>query len=179
MTRHAATGFLLAAALCAGLASAPSLGAQALEKPRLDAGRVTGEVLAGTYAGIGGFLVGRATAVRLAEVAGAVEEPTLRRVGWAGGILGGGLATAGVVYGIGGLGETAGDFDATWLGSGAGFVLSATVARLLFGADGAPPEGMRPAARWATINALALLPAIGATIGFNSTRRIAVPLSAQ
>ena len=66
-----------------------------------------------------------------------------------------------------------------WLGSGVGFVLSASVARLLFGADGTPPEGMPPGARWATINALALLPAIGATIGFNSTRRIAVPLSAQ
>ncbi|MBM3884949.1 MAG: hypothetical protein FJ361_03775 [Gemmatimonadetes bacterium] len=179
MTHRAATGLVLAAALCAGLGSARPLGAQALEKPRLDAGRVTGEVLAGTYAGIGGFLIGRATAVRIAEGVGAVEEPTLRRAGWAGGILGGGLATAGVVYGIGRLGETAGDFDATWLGSGAGFVLSATVARLLFGADGAPPEGMRPAARWATINALALLPAIGATIGFNSTRRIAAPPSAQ
>lgn len=177
--RRAATGLVLAAAVGAGVLASRPLGAQALEKPRLDAGRVTGEVFAGTYAGIGGFLIGRATAVRVAEVVGAVEEPTLRRVGWAGGILGGGLATAGVVYGIGGLGETAGDFDATWLGSGAGFVLSATVARLLLGADGAPPEGMRPAARWATINALALLPAIGATIGFNSTRRIAAPPSAQ
>ena len=179
MTHRAATGLVLAAALCVGLAAPAALGAQALEKPRLDAGRVTGEVVAGTYAGIGGFLVGRAVAIGIAEGLGAVEEPTLRRLGWAGGILGGGLATAGVVYGIGGLGETAGDFDATWLGSGVGFVLSASVARLMFGADGTPPEGMPPAARWATISALALLPAIGATIGFNSTRRIAAPSSAQ
>jgi hypothetical protein len=179
VTHRAATGLVLAAALCVGLPSTRPLGAQALEKPRLDAGRVAGEVVVGTYAGIGGFLVGRTVAVRLAEGLGAVEEPTLRRLGWAGGILGGGLATAGVVYGIGGLGETAGDFDATWLGSGVGFVLSASVARFLFGADGTPPEGMPPAARWATINALALLPAIGATIGFNSTRRIAVPPSVQ
>ena len=179
MRRLAATGLALGAALCVGLLDASALGAQALEKPRLDAGRVTGEIVVGTYAGIGGFLVGRSAAVQLAEAVGAVEEPTLRRVGWGGGILGGGLATAGVVYSIGRIGETAGDFDATWLGSGAGFVVSATVARLLFGADGAPPEGMRPAARWATINALALLPAIGATIGFNSTRRVPAPSSAQ
>lgn len=179
MIRRATTGLGLAVALCAALAGAHPLAAQALERPRLDAGRVTGEVIAGTYAGIGGFLLGREVAERIAEAVGAEEDPTMRRVGWAGGILGGGLATAGTVYGIGRLGETAGDFDATWLGSGVGFVASAALARVLFGADARPSEGMRPAARWVTINALALLPSIGATIGFNSTRRIAVPPSAQ
>ena len=172
MSRRAATGFALGAALCVGLAGAPALGAQALEKPRLEAGRVAGEVVAGTYAGIGGFIVGSFVAEEFAAAIGARHETTLRHTGWIGGALGAGLATAGAVYGIGSLGKQAGDFDVTALGTGVGFATSLGLARLILGADGTLPEGMSTRARWATVNALALLPAIGATIGFNSTRRL-------
>lgn len=145
---------------------------QTLEAPRLVPARVAGEVVVGTYAGIGGFIVGSFVAEEFAAAVGARHETTLRHTGWIGGALGGGLATAGAVYGIGSLGNQAGDFDATLLGTGVGFAASLGFARLLLGADGTMPEGMSTRARWATVNALALLPAIGATIGFNSTRRL-------
>ena len=83
--------------------------------------------------------------------------------------IGGGLATAGVVYGIGSLGDQSGDFDATALGAGVGFAASMALARLLLGPELDPPSGMRTTARWATANLIALLPAIGASVGFNAT----------
>jgi hypothetical protein len=162
----------LAVALAIILAVPSVLRAQALEPPRLVPARVAGEVVAGTYAGIGGFIVGSFVAEEFAAAVGARHETTLRHTGWIGGAIGGGLATAGAVYGIGSIGNQAGDFDVTALGAGVGFATSLGLARLLLGADGTLPEGMSTRARWATINALALLPALGATIGFNSTRRI-------
>jgi hypothetical protein len=45
------------------------------------------------------------------------------------------------------------------------------LARLLLGPELDPPSGMRTTARWATANLIALLPAIGASVGFNATRR--------
>lgn len=159
------------AALCAlALAAAPA-GAQRAEEPRLNAGRVLGETVGGAYAGIGGFIVGRFVAEEAAELVGVTHEKTRRGLGWAGGILGGGLATAGAVYAIGNLGDQTGDFDATYLGTGVGFVAAIGMARILLGPDGRPPENSSTAMRWATANVIALLPAIGATIGFNSTRR--------
>jgi hypothetical protein len=106
-----------------------------------------------------------------AELLGVRSEDTRRRLGYLGGVIGGGLATAGTVFAIGNVGDQTGDFDATYLGTGAGFVLALGLAKVLLGPDGRPPESSSTAARWATANVIALLPAIGATIAFNSTRR--------
>jgi hypothetical protein len=165
MTRR----LLASAVLVAGLAAAA--GAQRAERPRLNAGRVAGELVAGSYAGIGGFIVGRFVGEEGAELLGVRSEDTRRRLGYLGGVIGGGLATAGTVFAIGNVGDQTGDFDATYLGTGAGFVLALGLAKVLLGPDGRPPESSSTAARWATANVIALLPAIGATIAFNSTRR--------
>jgi hypothetical protein len=162
--------FALALLLAVG-AGTRTIAAQPTDRPRLDAARVAGETLVGAYAGIGGYFLGRYVADRVTHLAGVENEETHRKVGMVGGVVVAGFATAGAVYAIGSMGDTGGDFNMTLAGTGAGFVLSLGVARLLLGPDVRPPEGMGTGARWATANVLALLPAIGATIGFNSTRR--------
>ncbi len=151
------------------LASTPALG-QRVERPRLDAGRVAIESIGGAYAGIGGFLVGRVAGEQLGELVGVRSDETRRRVGYASGAVVGTFATAGFVYAVGSIGDHAGDFDETLAGAGVGLVAGWALSKLIF-AEGAPSPGMNTAARWAAINVIALMPAIGATIGFNSTRR--------
>ena len=154
------------------LISATTLSAQQLDKPRIQPARVVGQVVVGGYSGIAGFVIGRFAAEGISDVVGIENETAMRRIGFVGGVIGGGLATAGVVYGIGNIGDQTGDFDATYLGTGVGFVAALGIARMILGPEGRPREGMSTSARWATANIVALLPAIGATIGFNSTRRI-------
>jgi hypothetical protein len=147
------------------------LAAQPVERPRLEPARVTGELIAGAYAGIGGYFLGRHLAHEIAGVFGAESEATIRRVEFVGGAAGGILATAGAVYGIGSIGDQAGDFGETALGSAAGYLVAIGVARLVLGPDLRPEPNMGTGARWAIANVLALMPAVGGTIGFNSTRR--------
>ena len=153
------------------LATARVLRAQQIEKPRLEPARVVGQVIVGGYSGIAGFVIGRFVAEGVSGAVGIENETAMRRLGFTGGVIGGGLATAGVVYGIGSMGDQTGDFDATYLGTGVGFVAALGIARLMLGPEGRPREGTSTATRWATANIVALLPAIGASIGFNSTRR--------
>lgn len=145
--------------------------AQQLEKPRLEVWRVGAQTVVGGYAGIGGFVVGRFVAEGSVRLVGADHETTIRNLGYVGGVIGGGVATAGVVYGIGNLGDQTGDFDATALGTGVGFVAALGIAKLVLGPTERPRQDMSTATRWAAANVIAMLPAIGATIGFNSTRR--------
>lgn len=145
--------------------------AQQQGTPRLEPWRVAGQTVVGGYAGIGGFIVGRFVAEESGRLVGAENETTVRNLGYVGGVLGGGLATAGVVYGIGNLGDQTGDFDATALGTGVGFVAALGIAKMVLGPSERPRQGMSTATRWAAANVIAMLPAIGATIGFNSTRR--------
>lgn len=145
--------------------------AQQLEKPRLEVWRVGAQTVVGGYAGIGGFVVGRFVAEGTGHLLGADNETTIRNLGYLGGVIGGGVATAGVVYGIGNMGDQTGDFDATALGTGVGFVAAVGIAKMVLGPSERPSQGMSTATRWAAANVIAMLPAIGATIGFNSTRR--------
>lgn len=157
------------------LALAATLLATPLEaqraRPPLSAGRVTGELVAGTYVGIASYLIGRYAGERIADLAGAERDATIRRAGIASGVLIAGLATAGTVYGIGNVDGQTGEFDATYLGTGVGFVAGWALSRAILGPEERPKQGMSTAARWATANVIALLPSIGATIGFNSSRR--------
>ncbi len=172
MARRGLRRAALAALCVTGLGAVPDRAqAQPVEKPQLGALRVAGEVVLGGYAGIGGFVVGRFAAEGAAGLLGARHETTVRNLGFVGGVVGGGLATAGVVYAIGNLGDETGDFDATYLGTGVGFVAALGIAKMFLGPGGRPREGMSTSARWAAANVVALLPAIGATIAFNSTRR--------
>lgn len=162
-------GLACLSAMATLLAAVPTAAQQ--QRPSLNAGRIAGEVFAGAYVGIGGFLIGRYVAEQVSDRVGVTSDLTRRRVGVAGGGLLAGLATAGTVYAIGSVGDQAGDFDATLLGTGVGFVAAMGVARMVLGPLGSPREGMSTAGRWATVNVLALLPAAGAAVGFASTRR--------
>lgn len=164
------TRVLQLAVLAAALAVSDVAEAQQA-RPDLNAGRIAGEAFAGAYAGIGGFLIGRFVGERTSDLVGVDREETRRRVGFATGVVVAGLATAGTVYGIGNIGDETGDFDATLLGAGVGFVGAVALARMTLGPSERPREGMSTAMRWAAANVIALLPSIGATIGFNSTRR--------
>lgn len=163
----------LAAGVLLALLALPAIaaGAQEQPKPRLDAVRVAGEALGGAYAGIGGFVMGRYVGTGIADLVGVESEVTRRRTGYAVGMITGGAATAGAVYMIGSMGNQAGDFNATALGTGVGFVAAVGIAQLFLDPDGRPRAGMSTRMRWTAINIVALLPAIGATVGFNSTRR--------
>ena len=166
MPRASSTLALLALLLVPALA-----GAQEEAKPRLDAVRVSGELIGGAYAGIGGFVLGRYVATSIADRVGVESEVTRRRTGYAAGMVTGGFATAGAVYLIGSMGDETADFSATLLGTGIGYVAAVGIAQLFLDPDGRPREGMSTKMRWTAINIVALLPAIGATVGFNSTRR--------
>jgi hypothetical protein len=159
-----------ALALVLLMGSALPLAAQQA-RPPLSAGRVAGELVAGTYVGIGGYFVGRFAGERMADILGAERDATIRTVGLASGVLVAGLATAGTVYGIGNIDNQTGEFSATYLGTGVGFVAGWALSRMMLGPQERPREGMSTAARWAVANVIALLPSIGATVGFNSSRR--------
>jgi hypothetical protein len=159
-----------ALALVLLMGSALPLAAQQA-RPPLSAGRVAGELVAGTYVGIGGYFVGRFAGERMADILGAERDATIRTVGLTSGVLVAGLATAGTVYGIGNIDNQTGEFSATYLGTGVGFVAGWALSRMMLGPQERPREGMSTAARWAVANVIALLPSIGATVGFNSSRR--------
>lgn len=162
--------FFRAALLLAAL-TLPAVSHAQQARPDLNAGRIAGEAFAGAYAGIGGFLIGRFIGERTSDLLGAEREEMRRRVGFASGVALAGLATAGTVYGIGNIGDETGNFDATLLGAGVGFVGALAIARMTLGPSERPREGMSTAMRWAAANVIALLPSVGATVGFNSTRR--------
>lgn len=155
---------------CVLMLGATSLDAQQA-RPSLNAGRVTGEIIVGTYAGIGGFIVGRYVGERVGEVIGVTSEDTRRRLGYASGVFAGGLVTAGSVYAIGNMGDQTGDFATTYLGTGIGFVAAWGLSRAILGPSERPQSGYSTAGRWAIANTIAFLPSLGATIAFNSTRR--------
>lgn len=155
---------------CALLLSAAVLDAQEA-RPSLSAGRVASQIVVGTYAGIGGFIVGRYVGERAGEIIGVTSDDTRRRLGYGSGVFAGGLVTAGSVYGIGSMGDETGDFATTYLGTGVGFVAAWGLSRAILGPSERPRSGYSTAGRWAIANAIAFLPSIGATIAFNSTRR--------
>jgi hypothetical protein len=155
---------------CALLLSAASLHAQQA-RPQLNAGRVTAEIVVGTYTGIGGFIVGRYIGERVGEIVGVTSDDTRRRLGYASGVFAGGLVTAGTVYGIGSMGDQTGDFATTYLGTGVGFVAAWGLSRAILGPSERPRSGYSTAGRWAIANTIAFLPSLGASIAFNSTRR--------
>lgn len=164
-------GFLAASLLGATWLTVPTQLSAQQARPSLSAGRIIAESVGGAYAGIGGFVIGRYLGERTGDIIGVQSDVTRDRIGFASGILLGGLATAGTVYGIGNIGDETGEFDATYLGTGIGFIAAVGLARLTLGPSERPREGISTAGRWAMANVVALLPALGATIAFNSSRR--------
>jgi hypothetical protein len=164
---------LIALALTACALGRP-LGAQESEgpsgRPALEPLRIGGEVVAGAYAGFLGFYVGRFVGERVGDLlrlegTGDAHRTTMLVFANAGAAFG----TAGTVYGIGSIGDQTGDFGTTLLGTGLGYATAVGLNRFI-----CPPAGRAPRASRCRIIADAvevLLPAIGSTIAFNSTRR--------
>ncbi len=140
-------------------------------RPTLSAPRIGGEVVAGAYAGFLGFYVGRFAGERLSDLVRLDDEVGARRgtvmtLGYAGAA----FATAGAVYGIGSLGDQSGEYGAALLGTGVGFVAAVGVNAVLF-PRASRTSGSYDASRRLMDAIEILLPAIGSTIAFNSTRR--------
>lgn len=171
MTRTGRTG--VAVALCA-MAFARSLAAQGdgagrLGKPELQPLRVAGEVVAGGAAGYAGYFAGRFVGVSLADLLRIDSNGGRTVVIDAFAYASAGFATAGAVYGVGSIDGQTGEFGAAMLGGGAGFALAVLTNQLLRPRR-TPESGGSRAARLAAEVIEVLLPSIGATIGFNSTR---------
>jgi hypothetical protein len=131
--------------------------------------RVAGQLVVGTYAGLGGYFIGRLVGTRIADLVGASDRDAAN-AGAVSGVVGAAFATAGTVYGIGAIGDQTGGFGATLAGTGAGYLVSIAVNALVF-RDGPVTTTGAARARWLYTGLEGFLPALGATIGFTSTRR--------
>jgi hypothetical protein len=155
----------------ATMASAQAAEAPRLGTPTLSAPRIGGQVVAGAYAGFLGFYIGRFTGERLSDLLQLEDEGGVRRgavlsLAYAGAAFG----TAGAVYGIGSIGNQTGEFGGALMGTGLGFLAAVGVNHLLF-PKASRESGTSSSSRRLTDAIEILLPAIGSTIAFNSTRR--------
>ena len=139
-------------------------------RPALEPARVAGEALAGAYAGIAGYFVGSMTVSRIAELSSASDEMK-EHFAFVGGVVGAGAATAASVWAIGNIGDQTGSFPISLAGTGAGLAAGILINQLIYGHARLPSEGESSRMRWVEASLEALLPSIGATIAFNSTRR--------
>ncbi len=161
---------------CALVLVTASLAAQAApvassNRPALEPLRVGGEVFVGTYAGLGGFLIGRYLGGSLADLMPDAAESTRDEIAHWTGLAAGGAATAGGVYAIGAIGNQTGSYPLALLGAGAGYLTALAVTRLIDRPSGPAVTPQKSRARWLQATVESLLPAIGATIAFNSSRR--------
>jgi len=137
--------------------------------PPLSGARVAGEIGAGLLGTPLGFIAGGVTTEWVAEHVG-IEDPTASRVALVGAWTGAALATAAGPWVVGVRGRTTGSYAAAVAGSLVGGAASYAVVRLndRTGDDPRPPCRLRCALAAAAAFAL---PSIGATVGFNMSRR--------
>jgi hypothetical protein len=166
-----AVALSLALACGAALPSARAQQAAPQKRPALEPARVGGEVLAGTYAGLGGFLLGRFAGGAVAGLMPDAAESTRDNIAHWTGLLAGGAATAGGVYAVGAMGNQTGSYPLALLGAGAGYAAVLAVTHLIDRPSGPAVTPQKSHARWLEATVESLLPAIGATIAFNSSRR--------
>jgi hypothetical protein len=139
-------------------------------RPDLEPARITGELLAGAYAGIGGYFLGSWSIGGLAELTD-MSDAMKEHIAFVGGVLGAGAATAASVYAIGNIGDQTGSFPVAVGGTAAGVAVGILLNQMIYGHARLPSEGESSRMRWVEASLEAMLPSIGATIAFNSTRR--------
>lgn len=147
-----------------------STSASGKSRPDIEPARVFGQVFAGAYAGIGGYVIGTWAGGLLAEALPASEK-TRDQISFGIGVIGGGLATAASVAAVGNIGDQTGSYPMALVGTAGGIAIGALLNQLLYGHARLPAEGLSSRARWVEASLEALLPSLGATIAFNSTRR--------
>lgn len=140
-------------------------------RPALEPARIAGQVLAGAYAGIGGYLIGTLTGNLVGDVLTRASQDTREQVGFGFGIAGGALATAASVSAIGNIGDQTGSFGTALVGTGGGVLAGLLLNQVMYGHARLPSDPQSSRMRWVEASLEALLPSLGATIAFNSTRR--------
>jgi hypothetical protein len=140
-------------------------------RPEVEPARVVGELFTGAYAGIGGYFLGSWAAGGVADLFGEASDDMKDHIGFVGGVLGAGLATAASVAAIGNIGDQTGSFPTAIAGTAAGVAVGIVLNQVIYGHARLPSEGESSRLRWVEASLEAMLPSIGATIAFNSTRR--------
>jgi hypothetical protein len=139
--------------------------------PPVEPARVAGEVLAGAYAGIAGYFVGSWTGSALGRLLPTASDGTRHQIAFGAGIVGATLATAASVSVVGNIGDQTGSYPAALAGTVGGVAAGLLLNQLLYGHARLPSEHGSSRVRWIEASLEALLPSVGATIAFTSTRR--------
>jgi hypothetical protein len=166
-------------ALCAGAApaqwgpvpvGAEQSGAVAEGKPAIRYERVAGEVVAGTYAGVLGYFVGRGVGTIATTMMKSDHDRLREHIVNDVGIASAAFAIGGTIFAIGNIGAESGSFRNTMVGVSAGVGASLLMSKLLFQGRMPVNEG-RSHRKWLMATLDASLPAIGGTIAFNASRK--------
>ena len=144
------------------------LGAQS-DTPPLEGGRVVSEVGAGLLAMPIGFVIGGIVTERIAEGFGASDQRA-SQVALVGAYTGAALATATGPWLVGTRGRVTGSYAATLGGAVAGGLGSYVLVRIFDDDDDSSDRPCRLVCSLATV-AIFALPSVGATIGFNLSRK--------
>jgi len=140
-------------------------------KPDIEPARVAGEVLAGAYAGIGGYVIASWASGFLTDRLTDASEGTKQQIELGFGVVGAIAGTAVSVWAVGDIGDQTGSYPATVMGATGGVVTAFLINKALYGSARLPNKPGSSRMRWVEASLEALLPSIGATIGFNSSRR--------
>ena len=167
-------------ALPVGVRSAPasqycamSLGGCLLsttDKPEIRPERVAGELVAGTYAGVAGYFIGRGVGVALTGFMADDQDQLRENIVNGVGMVGGTFAIGGAIYAIGNIGAETGSFEKTMGGVAIGSATSLIISRLVFKGH-VPADKWSARRKWWVATLECSLPAIGGTIAFNRSRR--------
>jgi hypothetical protein len=142
-----------------------------MRTPPLEPARVAGQVLAGAYAGIGGYFVGSWVGKVATNSLPMASDGTKDDISFVFGVAGATLATAATVYAIGDIGDQTGKYSHALAGTVGGVAVGLLLNQLLYGHARLPEETGSSRVRWIEASLEALLPSIGATIVFNTSRR--------
>lgn len=154
------------------VAGAPLAAAAApITRPDLEPGRVVGELVVGSYAGITGFFLGHYVGQVVTSWVADPEDATRSRIAFVTGVAGAWVGTTAGVFAIGSIGNQTGSLGTTAFGAGIGAVAGAVLDRLVFAPRSGNPTAGASAVRWAETVVESFLPSIGATIAFNSSRK--------
>ena len=165
-----ALAFALALGLALAAVAAPAV-AQRMGRPPLTAARVTGEAVVGAYTAIGGYYLGRYVGNSIGDLMSRASESTRAGFAMTGAWTGAVAGSAAGVYGSGNSGDQTGSIAATLGGAAAGAATGWLIDRLFLSGRRADPSRVESQMRWLEASLESLLPSIGATIGFNSSRR--------
>ncbi|MHB1311510.1 MAG: hypothetical protein ACYC3L_05785 [Gemmatimonadaceae bacterium] len=175
--RGACTCVLLA--LCAVAREATAQGAPgpaasdppAQGRPDIRPERVAVEVAGGTYVGLAGYFVGRGVGTFATRMMSEEHDHLREKIVHNTGLVAGAFTVGGFVYAVGDMGSESGSFTSTMIGVGVGAVASELLSRAVFHRRHYTEFRDSTKRKWWLATLEASLPAIGGTIGFNSSRR--------